>query len=107
MRMIRLHGIFPIVFVQKSLITTIQNRFSQLFFGEEAEIYIICMLCVLLFLLSLLLLSLHPRGYIFFPSLKLLVNRRWTQRVSKECIYLAIQLNRMEFSTDRSEMRNI
>ena len=41
-----------------------------------------------------------------FPLLKLLVNRHRTRRVSKKCIYLETQLNRMELSADCSEIGN-
>ena len=41
-----------------------------------------------------------------FPLLKLLVSRHWTRRVSKKCIYLETQLNRMELSADCSEIGN-
>ena len=42
-----------------------------------------------------------------FPLLKLLVSRHWTRRVSKKCIYLEIQQNKMELSADYSEIGNI
>jgi len=41
-----------------------------------------------------------------FSLLKLLVSRHWTLRVSKKCIYLETQLNRMELSADCSEIGN-
>ena len=41
-----------------------------------------------------------------FPLLKLLVSRHRTRRVSKKCIYLETQLNRMELSADCSEIGN-
>ena len=45
-------------------------------------------------------------GVTNFPLLKLLVSRHRTRRVSKKCIYLETQLNRMELSADCSEIGN-
>ena len=45
-------------------------------------------------------------GLTNFPLLKLLVSRHRTRRVSKKCIYLETQLNRMELSADCSEIGN-
>ena len=46
-------------------------------------------------------------GVTNFPLLKLLVSRHQTRRISKKCIYLETQLNRMELSANCSEIGNI
>ena len=47
-----------------------------------------------------------PLALQIFPLLKLLIGQHQTRRVSKKCIYLETQLNKMELSADCSEIGN-
>ena len=68
-------------------------------------ILVVC-LCAFVLLISVVPFF-GPSVLQIFPLLKLLINRRQTRRVSKKCIYLEIQLNRMELSADCNENWNI
>ena len=68
---------------------------------------IILVVCLCAFVLVVSFVSFFgPSVLQIFPLLKLLVSRHRTRRVSKKCIYLETQLNRMELSADCSEIGN-
>ena len=68
-------------------------------------ILVVC-LCALVLVISFVLFF-GPSVLQISPLLKLLVSRQWTRRVSKKCIYLETQLNRMELSANCSKIGNV
>ena len=67
-------------------------------------ILVVC-LCALVLVVSFVPFF-GPSVLQMFPLLKLLVSQHQTRRVSKKCIYLETQLNRMELSAYCSEIGN-